>query len=254
MIGICALCQKNAELQNSHLIPKWAYRRVCDVDAFGAKAPIHIAGGNAILSNRQTTRHLLCADCEQRFSRCENYVAWLTETDNGRIRLLANVTRHDTQRKILASLNENVDVAQIAYFAVSLFWRGCVMTGACKLGPYEQRFRKYLLGTTKYLPEASISMGIFDQSPKVDARGWVSEPASRKTPIGWLHGFLIAGLVFRCWVGKAVPTEWQRVSLVGHNSTNYVPIVKPEECADFLAAAEMAGNAMRRGRLARGAD
>ncbi|MBI2306735.1 MAG: hypothetical protein HYU78_05470 [Rhodocyclales bacterium] len=251
MIGTCALCQKTADLQNSHLIPKWAYRRACEVDPGDAKAPVYVAGGNAVLSNKQTTRHLLCSDCEQRFSNRENYVAGLTELDNGQIKLFRNITRLDTPKKVLASLNNELDGDQIAYFAASVMWRGCVMTGGCKLGLYEPRFRQYLLGTSGFPPEAAISVGLFDQSPNADARGWVSEPASTKTNIGWLHGFLLAGLAFRCWVGKAIPGEWQHVSLASPNPTKYVSIIKPEECADFLAAVEIVGSAQPRGKLAK---
>jgi hypothetical protein len=251
MIGTCALCQKEADLQDSHLIPKWAYRRVCDVDPLGTKAPVHISDGSAVLSNKQTSKYLLCTDCEQRFSKRENYVARLTQLDHGQIKLFRNITRLDTPRKVLASLNEDVDGDQIAYFAASIMWRGCVITGGCKLGPYESKFRQYLLGTTRFPPEAAISVGLFEQSPNIDARGWVSEPASVKTNMGWLHGFLLAGFAFRCWVGKAVPQEWQQVSLAGSNPKKYVSIIKPEDCADFLAAAEMAGSAKHRGKLAR---
>lgn len=251
MIGTCALCQKKADLQDSHLIPKWAYKRVCEADPEGAKAPVCVADGNAILSNRQTTQHLLCADCEQRFSKCEDYVARLTELDNGRIKLFGNITRLDTPEKVLASLNKDVEADQIAYFAASLIWRACVMKRGCRLGPYEQKFRQYLLGNTKFPPEAAISVGLFEASTNVDARGWVSEPSSVNTDAGRLHGFLLAGLAFRCWVGKAVPRDWQQVSLAGPNSTKYVSVIKPEKCADFLAAVEMAGSATHRGKLAK---
>lgn len=251
MVGTCALCEKNADLQDSQLIPKWAYRRVCDVDPVDAKAPVHIADGNAFLSNKQTTKYLLCTDCEQRFSKCEDYVARLTELDNGQIKLFSNITRLDTPKKVLASLNEDVDGDQIAYFATSIMWRGCVMNGGCKLGPYEPKFRQYLLGATRFPPEAAISVGLFEQSLNIDARGWVSEPASTKTNMGWLHGFLIAGFAVRCWVGKSIPQEWQQVSLAGPNSKKYVSIIKPEDCADFLAAAEIAVSAKHRGKLAK---
>jgi hypothetical protein len=177
-------------------------------------------------------------------------VSKLTELDNGQITLFKNIKRLDTPKKMLASLNVNADGDQIAYFAASIMWRGCVMTGDCKLGPYEPKFRRYLLGEAPFPSEAAISVGLFEQSPNIDANGWVSEPTSTKTNIGWLHGFLLAGLVFRCWVGKTVPSEWQQVSLAGSNATKYVSLVKPEECADFLAAAEMAAGATHRGKLA----
>jgi hypothetical protein len=249
MLGTCALCQKNSDLQDSHLIPKWAYRRVLELDSTGAKAPVHIADGKAVMSNKQTKKHLLCADCEQRFSRIEDHVAGLTEPSDRQIKLFEKVTRLDTPQKVLASLNDGADAKQLAYFAASVMWRGCVMTGDCKLGPYESSFRQYLLGTAAFPAEAAIHVALLDESSVVDLRGCVSEPSSTKVNFGWLHGFLLAGLAFRCWVGKSIPNAWQQVSLAGPNPKKYISIIGPEGCSDFLAAADMAASAKPRGKL-----
>ena len=251
MIGTCALCKKNADLQDSHLIPKWAYRRVCEADPAGPRAPVNVARGNAVLSNKQTTGYLLCAECEQRFSTREDYLARLTELKKGRISLYGNVTRLDTPERKLASLSKDVDAEQIVYFAASVMWRGCAMTGGCKLGIYEPKFRQYLLDQAPFPREAILSVGLFEESPDFDTRGWVSEPASQKVSLLWLHGFLLDGLVFRCFVGKALNQNLHQVSLAGPNPQKYVSILKPEECNDFLAAVEVAGNAKHRGKLAR---
>lgn len=251
MIGTCTLCRKNADLQNSHLVPKWAYRRICEADPTGSQAPVNVAGGNAVLSNKQTTGYLLCAECEQRFSTRENYLARLTELENGQIKLIGNVTRLDTPERKLASLRKSVDAEQIAYFAASVIWRGCVMTGGCKLGVYEPKFRQYLLNQAPFPREAIISVGLLEASPNFDTRGWASEPASQKVGILWLHEFLLNGLVFRCFVGQALDQNLHQVSLAGPNPQKYVSILKPEECNDFLAAIEVAGNAKHRGKLAR---
>ena len=253
MIGTCALCHKNTDLQNSHLIPKWAYRRICKIDQADSKIPIHIADGNAAFSNRQTTKHLLCADCEQRFSNSEGYLARLTALDNGRIELFRRVMRLDTPRSVLASLHHAEDADHLTYFAASVIWRGSVMTSGCELGPYVDKFRRYLLCETQFPREAVISVGLLEQSPNsnADPRGWISTPASTKAGTMWLHGFLLAGLAFRCWVGKEIPKKWHNVSLAGPNSTKYVSILKPEECTDFLAAAEMVKMAKPRGKLAK---
>jgi hypothetical protein len=112
------------------------------------------------------------------------------------------------------------------------------------------RFRQYLLDEAPFPCEAVISVGLFDDSPDVDTRGWVSEPASTKAGLLWLHGFLIAGLAFRCFVGKLINPDWRQVSLAGPNPKKYVSIIKPEECGDFLAAVEMVANAKTRGKLA----
>lgn len=251
MMGVCALCHKHGDLQNSHLIPAWSYRRICEVDASNPKAPIHISGGTAALTNRQTTKHLLCARCERLFSKSEDHLARLTKPDNDQIMLFKHVTRLDTPRKVLALLNRVEDGDHLAYFAASVVWRASVMTSSCRLGPYESTFRQYLLGEAQFPREASISVALLEKSPTVDARGWVSEPSSSRVNIGWLHGFLLAGLAFRCFVGKKIPMEWQKVSLAGANLKKYVSILKHEECADFLAAAELAGTAEPRGKFAK---
>ncbi|HUW20687.1 MAG TPA: hypothetical protein VMW16_15420 [Sedimentisphaerales bacterium] len=185
-------------------------------------------------------------------SRREDYVASLTESNKGQIKLFSQVIRLNTPKRVLASLNKEVDAEQIVYFAASVMWRGCVMTGGCKLGAYEPNFRRYLLGEAPFLREAVISVGLFEESPDFDTRGWVSEPASMKAGLLWLHGFLMAGLVFRCFVGKAINQDLHQVSLAGPNPKKYVSILKPEECGDFLAAVEMAGNAKHRGSFAGG--
>lgn len=251
MNGTCALCKNDAELQNSHLIPQWAYKRVLRIDLAGAKAPALIAGGSAVLSNKQKTQHLLCFECEQRFSKCEDYVATLTEPNGAHIKLFDRVRRAEPPAKVVGYLNTPEDAEQLAYFGASVLWRGYAMTGACKLGPYGEGFRQYLLGAAGFPAEAVMSVGLFDPSPDVDVRGWVSEPASTKANFAWLHGFLIAGLAFRCWVSNTLPRQWQQISLAGPNPAKYVSIVKPEDCPDFLAAAEFAAAAEPRGKLAK---
>lgn len=251
VIGTCALCKKQESLQNSHLIPKWAYRRVCEADPASPRSPVLVADGSAVSTNKQITRYLLCAECEQRFSTREDYIARLTTLESGRIRLFDNITRMDAPHHNLALLNQEVDAEQIAYFAASVMWRGHVMTGGCKLGAYEPIFREYLLGQAPFPNQAVVSVGLFTESPHIDALGWVSAPASQKTGLLWVHGFLIAGLAFRCLVGKALDQNLHQVSLAGPASQKFAYLFKPEECSDFLAAVEVATKSKPRGRLAR---
>src|SRR4030042_4769769 len=70
MEGLCALCEKHAELQLSHIIPKFIARWIKKTGATG------------YLRNVENERvqdgikePLLCSDCEQQFSRYENYFA-----------------------------------------------------------------------------------------------------------------------------------------------------------------------------------
>ena len=85
-IGTCALCQRDAVLRNSHLIPQWAYKRVCNVDPLGAKDPVHIANGNAFFSSKQTTKYLiaLTANSVSQSARimCPDSQSWTTGRSN----------------------------------------------------------------------------------------------------------------------------------------------------------------------------
>lgn len=253
MQGTCRLCAQTSILQKSHLIPKWAYKRVMAYDTTGGKNPVKIADGTAVLSSNQTTKHLLCSSCEQRFSTHEDVVAGLTAEADDQITLFQKVTPCGTPQGVLATFNSNSDADSLAYFVSSVLWRASVMTGDCKLGPYEIAFREYLLGNSGFPSEAIITVGLLRSSQDIDVRGWLSEPTSRKTPTFWVHGFLLAGLAIRCMVGKTLPTQWHQVSLTSNSATRYLSLLHPPQCADFLAAAEMVGDAQVKGKLSKSA-
>lgn len=235
---------------DSHLVPMWAYRRILELDPADPAAPVYVSRGSAVFSNKQTRKHLLCATCEQLFSRNEDYMARLTTPDDGQIKLFKKITRLNTPQNLLARLDDDEDARQITYFACSLMWRCAVMTGGCQLGPYEENFRLYLLGAP-FPSEAVLSIRLFNSSAELDPRGWVTEPASMRTQFGWLHGFLLGGIEFRCWVGRRIPDDWRKISIADPGSKNYFAIVNPIDSPDFLAAAHMAISAKPRGKLAR---
>lgn len=66
VVGWCLLCRNEAELQDSHFIPQGAHKRVRG-DRRNPH-PIVIQSGKAVQSAAQTRAHLLCHDCEGRFS------------------------------------------------------------------------------------------------------------------------------------------------------------------------------------------
>ena len=91
--GDCALCGQQRILQKSHLMPKWAYRRLQQTPQ-GRANPMFVNDGLAAMTSKQVTSHLLCGDCEARFSEREDYVAELTETDaTGQLKMVGDVTR-----------------------------------------------------------------------------------------------------------------------------------------------------------------
>lgn len=252
MRGTCALCKQVAELQNSHLIPAWAYRRLSK--ARGQSAPVRISGGSAVQTNVQITQRLLCATCEGYFGRRESHVARLTQPVGDSIKFARKVTRISAPSGRLASCNDRLDADQLAYFAASMFWRASVMRGSYRLGAYEEEFRRYLLGEAAFSSRVALSVGLFDPSidRTTDLRGWASAPAQKRTSNGWLHGFLMCGLVFRGFVGGSVPHGWAGISIAAPDAKGFVSILTRDECPDFLAAFELLGSATPRGRRLRG--
>jgi len=62
-----------------------------------------------------------------------------------------------------------IDVGKLAYFAISVFWRASIhrwnlqdhSLGDIDLGKYNEVFRQFLLGTTKFPDDAAILIDIF---------------------------------------------------------------------------------------------
>jgi len=251
--GKCALCGEHKELKDSHLIPKWVYRRLQQSEQ-GREDPIRIADGNAVRTSKQVTKYLLCGDCEQRFSTPEDYVSRLTETDApGKLKILSNITRADPPHSDVARLANEIDTKEISYFAASVIWRSCVMEDACKLGKYEPVFRRYLMGETDFPREAALSMLILEPSSLTDKpERLVTFPSSLKTPFAWLHGFIICGLVFRCFVGRSLDARTKMACLAGDSPAKYAYMMRAQEFRDFFEACKTSTAAIPRGKLARG--
>ena len=71
MIGLCALCREMRDLCDSHYLPKSVYRIINKSHEPHDSSPVivDVPGQAAFHSNRQLRKHLLCLDCEGRFSR-----------------------------------------------------------------------------------------------------------------------------------------------------------------------------------------
>ncbi|MEO5914334.1 MAG: SEC-C domain-containing protein [Luteolibacter sp.] len=134
MKGICRLCEQDADLQESHIIPKFAIRWMKDT---GTGYFRRIANPNIRLQDGAKMR-LLCRECEQRFSEPESYFA-------------SKLFRPflSGQRRV------NYD-SRLAYFVVSLLWRALqrnrnealetTFSRHEELFLAEKEWREYLLG------------------------------------------------------------------------------------------------------------
>jgi len=231
-------------------MPQWAYRRLQKTGE-GREDPVRVADGTAFHTSAQITQHLLCEDCEGRFSRRENYVAKLTTLENGGPKILQYVTRLNTPRGLLAELSDDIDTAELAYFAGSILWRSCVMHRGCQLGPYESQFRSYLLEEAPFPSFAMLGLGILMPSALSDnSHNWITEPASLRVGALRLHGFILCGLAFRCFVGQVLTATMKQICLAGPSPKKYVSLIPSNQYGDFLGAFDMLATAKPRGKLA----
>jgi hypothetical protein len=152
------------------------------------------------------TAPLLCDECEQRFSTYgENWVLRNCLRQNGSFRLASilesrtpDLTAPETTTKIHYAVNiPEIDLTALAYFAASIFWRGSVYPWSdsnypVRLGPFEESFRKYLLGDAGFPPDAALWVLVrpksaLDRATHTPAGGKLKNSTSTISPCRALH-------------------------------------------------------------------
>jgi len=126
--GQCKLCSQTTTLVDSHFIPASIYK-VCR-DHTSNQNAIAVTRGFAKISTHEITDNVFCLECEKRLN--ENGESWVH----------LNIARpnefllqENLQRATPAVSNDvfvayegrsvpGIDVAQLGYFALSVFWRG----------------------------------------------------------------------------------------------------------------------------------
>jgi hypothetical protein len=217
-VGDCRLCGKtNVVLCDSHVMPKWAYRRARDSsNGRATENPIMILDGIAHQTSQQITEYLLCFACEQRLGRDEKYVAGLACQPDGKLGLeglLDPVTAVKPRGSRIVSHMQafqttGLDCRALARFAASVFWRAHVArrteTSALFLWtPQAEALRRFVVGE-KPLPERMcLSMWALTEAGRFEtpfSRSF-SMPATKKKGHDSHHMFVISGLVFSLSTG-----------------------------------------------------
>src|ERR1035438_4973593 len=164
--GICRLCQKQADLCESHFIPRALYPTKNQKSATVTRS-IASSGPSPHLK-----QHLLCRDCETRFTKKgeSEVLKWLAPKAKRfslaeRLKIaLPREEYPDVAR--FAAYEIGLDAAQFAYFAVSIIWRGAVQswrlpdnttTSRLDFGSYGDVVRQYLLGEIEF-PHAIMAV------------------------------------------------------------------------------------------------
>jgi hypothetical protein len=157
------LCFQARPLLDSHFLPKALYKLMRDP---GDKhpQPILISGLVSLQTNYQMKQPLLCAECEDRFSKNgESYVIPKLYSVEGfplldRLRL-AHFPINNTPRLLAFSCpSVGFDGEKIAYYGLSILWRAAVRTWrlfdggttSVVIDPgHVEGVRRYLLGETR---------------------------------------------------------------------------------------------------------
>ena len=181
MNGVCALCKKPKKLEDSHFMPKSIYRSLSKGFPEQGEYIVWISGSekSAAYTSKQAKKHLLCTDCEQKFSRLgEDKVIPLMARNNG-FKLATKIKKF----KILASIKDEIwhfppddDLAlSFMYFAISIAWRlsstdwnpyGMPETHNSINSESMHSFSEFLLGKTK-IPENTY-LTIYVDNQEVD--------------------------------------------------------------------------------------
>jgi hypothetical protein len=116
--GVCALCQKEGELRNSHIIPD-AYFRGMKREGSGSLVAVDDINETLVRRSIESwSEYLLCDCCEKRFSR------WETQC----IRSLRQTAKVFERAGNSGAPIQNYSYATLRLFLLSILWRAGVST------------------------------------------------------------------------------------------------------------------------------
>ena len=259
-IGQCRLCrQEGAELRDSHIVPSWAYARIVS-DLAKPANPVSITGDVALLSSKQVREHMLCEGCEQRLSGWENYASsmvvqedesfpWIKHSLPVFARVGPDVLPTDEVALLECS---RLDVHALASFGASVVWRASasrVAVPGVSLGPYEDKFRKYLVNGAPFPSVARLVIYVHTPARRIgfpSANRMITVPTTVKNTGYARHWFLLCGVSFHLFVGGLLPEFTRSLCFVG---TSRVIAQPSDQMVDLLGDAAIGAKA--KGLLAR---
>jgi hypothetical protein len=207
--GLCRLCLTPAVLRDSHIMPRWTYRRVIQTGS-GDPNPIIVRNDDARRGGRQFTEYLLCSPCEQRIGRWENYVSTVAVQNDDRFPAAEAATRIDElclPDVTVVDLSA-LDVAAIVRFGSSVIWRASVSRefDRVQLGErYEPLVRRYLLDDSATFPHFAKLHVELIRPERLRIDRVVIGPYSSKWEGCHIHRFALFGFRFHVFVGGLVP-------------------------------------------------
>ncbi len=217
----CKLCQNQADLRNSHVLPEFFYTRLYD-----EKHRFMVISSDSERQERFLQQGLyekmLCGNCEVKFSVYENYARGVIF---GGVQVQS---RPEPERLLL----RDVDYKQFRLFLLSLLWRMGVSEleffSAVSLGPYEEKIRLMLVtddpGDEWYIP-CLVTGVLFDGKPG----NWFVPP-DRVRALGQnCYRLVICGMLFMFFVTNQKPPVEAMQYFVKRDSSLTIPVRNVEE-------------------------
>ncbi|MHA1360899.1 MAG: hypothetical protein ACTSRC_22485 [Candidatus Helarchaeota archaeon] len=221
----CPLCDKIGEIRNSHLIPAAFYRIIAR-----NSEPVVIDGKVQRISNRQIKKELLCSNCELKLSENgEMYVSRNCLRENKFVfrDILFNmkpVMEKGGYKIYNISMNSEIDIQKILYFAISVFWRAAVIRWnignnervKIHLGSYyESQLKSYLMGEIEFPKYTTLHLFIDCE----DKYRFITIPykIGKKNMVN-MYGFSVPGMMFILAIGRSIP-EVLRTGCLYHYKT-----------------------------------
>jgi hypothetical protein len=224
MIGACELCRKVRPLQVSHFLPAGLYRLQREPGQTNPN-PVLISRLISVQTAYQIKQPLLCAECEQRFSRNgEAYVLpRLQNRDRFPLldRLNLALPAYDSPR-LQAFRGDAVgfDTEKVAYFGLSILWRAAVRQWITLKGEttkvelaaaFKESLRRYLLGETPFPIDVVVVATV---ATDFGSRESCFVPNRIKDNPMIAYGLMTKGLYFRVLFGDT-PDELRKICCVG---------------------------------------
>jgi hypothetical protein len=215
VIGTCALCLKeDTGLCESHLLPKALYRWI-QRSMKGEKNsnPVIITARQATTKSFQISEYLLCPECEDLLRLGgEEWVLKNGYRGGGGFSLQSALSK----ARPLAELDKasvidgrtvpDVDVDQLVYFGISVFWRASARKWDAldhsielSLGPYREKLRRFLLRKEAF-PEQAVLMVCVSAAPT--RLFGATFPYSNRVNGIWQHRFSLPGMAFWLHLGR----------------------------------------------------
>jgi hypothetical protein len=217
--GRCKLCRKRRRLVRSHLMPAALYAMTREPGA-RISNPIMVTRATSVPTSRQVWAYLLCRECEHRFNvGGEQYV--MTLVNNGANfplleRLNVAVPLQEISTLAMYSGPQmGIHVQELAYFALSVFWRASVHRWRVphggiiwhSLGAFEEPIRRYLLGEAGFPADVIVSVTACTDR---GSQGSFYTPCEIRGHAITGFGMLARGIHFRMFVGPAIPEQMRR--------------------------------------------